>query len=236
MEENNNIEQPPRYVSYLRVSTKEQGRSGLGLEAQRQAINTMFKIEKEFVEVRSGGDMIKRPILREAIEYCKATGAYLVVYKHDRLSRKTEDGLAVVSELKNKIRFCNFPGEVNKFVTTIIFALADGERELISLRQKAAKKVMKAQGKVVGRDDVKNVASQGGEVRRQMALTDENNVRAAAYLNQISNQGYTLKEMASMLNESGFKTSKNNKFHPSSVHYLLKSHDQTNSLQNASRP
>ena len=81
--------QSKKYVSYIRVSTNEQGKSGLGLKAQRKAIldyiNGQAVVLKEFREVESGTK--DRPELQKAIAYCKETGACLVASKIDRLAR-----------------------------------------------------------------------------------------------------------------------------------------------------
>src|SRR5262245_66487906 len=91
------------FVSYLRVSTNRQGESGLGLEAQRSAVNAFVAsmgaeagIVKEFVEVESG-KRTDRPVLAEAIRECKANGHVLLVAKLDRLSRN----LHFVTALQN---------------------------------------------------------------------------------------------------------------------------------------
>ena len=80
-----------RWISYLRVSTSRQGRSGLGLEAQRKTVEDYlngghWKLVKEFVEVESG-KKDDRPVLAEAIKACRQYGAKLVIAKIDRLSR-----------------------------------------------------------------------------------------------------------------------------------------------------
>ena len=79
-----------KFVSYLRVSTKRQGESGLGLEAQRQAVTTFLNggnwtLVEEFVEVESGKHDDNRPSLHKALEACKVYGATLVIAKLDRL-------------------------------------------------------------------------------------------------------------------------------------------------------
>ena len=81
-----------KFVSYLRVSTKRQGESGLGLEAQRKAVSDFlnggnWKLVEELVEVESGKHDHNRPALHKALEACKVYGATLVIAKLDRLSR-----------------------------------------------------------------------------------------------------------------------------------------------------
>jgi DNA invertase Pin-like site-specific DNA recombinase len=81
-----------KFISYLRVSTKRQGQSGLGLEAQRQAVSTFlnggnWQLVEEHVEVESGKHTHNRPALQAALAACKVYGATLVIAKLDRLSR-----------------------------------------------------------------------------------------------------------------------------------------------------
>jgi DNA invertase Pin-like site-specific DNA recombinase len=90
-----------KYVSYLRVSTDRQGQSGLGLEAQRNAVATYVnsltgsaEIVQEFVEVETG-KRADRPVLAEALRECKASGFTLLVAKLDRLARNPIDGARV---------------------------------------------------------------------------------------------------------------------------------------------
>ena len=80
-----------RFVGYYRVSTAKQGRSGLGLEAQRKAVSDYlnggaWELTGEFVEIESG-KVDQRPKLEQALAMCELTGATLVVAKLDRLSR-----------------------------------------------------------------------------------------------------------------------------------------------------
>ena len=83
-----------KFISYLRVSTDKQGKSGLGLEAQRQAVSEFLNggcwdLLHEYVEVETGKHA-ERPVLIEALHHCKVTGARLVIAKLDRLSRDLE--------------------------------------------------------------------------------------------------------------------------------------------------
>ncbi len=139
------------YCLYARVSTKRQGDSGLGLQAQRDIVKHFYPdIHREFVEVRSGKNIQDRPILAEAIEYCLKHDMVLVVAKVDRLTRSTKDGLDILDRLKGRIRFCDLPGEPDKFMLTLFFAFAERERELISIRTKGALKSAKERGKMLG--------------------------------------------------------------------------------------
>src|SRR5438046_814760 len=84
-----------KYVAYYRVSTKKQGQSGLGLEAQKTAVaqylaGGAYQVLGEFTEIESGKDHKNRPTLLEALALCRVTGARLLIAKLDRLSRNAE--------------------------------------------------------------------------------------------------------------------------------------------------
>src|SRR5829696_1918923 len=128
------------FVSYLRVSTQQQGRSGLGLEAQRRAVEDYldggkWKLLAEFVEIESG-KRDDRPKLTAALSYCKLTGATLVIAKLDRLSR---DAHFLLGLLKSgaKVVAADMP-EADSFLFGVMATLAQKEREMISQRTKEA--------------------------------------------------------------------------------------------------
>jgi len=139
-------------VSYLRVSTQKQGQSGLGLEAQKKAVEEYlnggdWNVLEELVEIESGKNS-KRPKLLEAIELCKASGATLVVAKIDRLTRDA----AFLLNLKDAgIDFiaADMP-EANRLTIGIMALVAEQEREAISKRTKDALAAAKARGQQLG--------------------------------------------------------------------------------------
>jgi DNA invertase Pin-like site-specific DNA recombinase len=142
-----------KFVSYLRVSTKRQGDSGLGLEAQRHAVTTFlnggnWQLIEEHVEVESGKDHRNRPALRKALEACKVYGATLVIAKLDRLSR---DAHFLLGLQKSSVDFvaADIP-QANRLTVGILALVAEQEREAISQRTKAALAAAKAKGKVLG--------------------------------------------------------------------------------------
>jgi DNA invertase Pin-like site-specific DNA recombinase len=129
-----------KFISYLRVSTQRQGRSGLGLEAQRRAVEDFLNggrwtVIREFVEVESG-KRDDRPQLAEALQLCKLTGAKLVIAKLDRLSR---DAHFLLGLQKAGVPFvaADMP-EANEMVVGIMAVMAQHERKMISERTKAA--------------------------------------------------------------------------------------------------
>jgi len=137
-----------KMIAYYRVSTTKQGESGLGLEAQKQAVLRTFgdPIE-EYTEIESGKND-DRPELARAIARAKQTGGVLVIAKLDRLSRK----LSFITQLMDSgVNFkCADMPSVDNFTIHILGAVAQRERELISQRTKAALQVRKDQGVKLG--------------------------------------------------------------------------------------
>lgn len=129
-----------RFVSYLRVSTQKQGASGLGLEAQRKAVEDYlnggrWELVREVVEVESG-KRSDRTGLAEAMRLCRIHGATLVVAKLDRLAR---DAHFLLGLSKAGIDFvaCDMPS-ANRMTVGIMAVVAEEEARMISARTKAA--------------------------------------------------------------------------------------------------
>ena len=139
----------PKFIAYYRVSTAKQGASGLGLEAQREAVRAYLHSQgngeplAEYVEVESGKND-ERPLLLKALADCRARRAVLVIAKIDRLARSVE----FLARLMNgDVEFvaCDNP-HATKFTVHILAALAEKEREDISARTKAAIAARTARG------------------------------------------------------------------------------------------
>ena len=146
-----------KFVGYYRVSTARQGRSGLGLAAQRSAVNDLIefnsnKLIAEFQEVESGKNR-DRPELAKALDHCRVTGATLVVAKMDRLSREA-NFIGALIDGDVDIRFCDFPtipaGSVGRLILGVMAQIAEFERGVISERTKAAMAAAKARGMTFG--------------------------------------------------------------------------------------
>mgnify|MGYP003594590640 CR=1 FL=1 len=141
-----------KVVAYIRVSTKRQGKSGLGLEAQRRAISFFLKeghmqLIKEFTEVESG-KKFNRPVLEKAIQYCKEWEAELVIATLDRLSRKV---LFIALLIESSIRFTAVDNpNADTYTTFINAARAQDESERISKRTKQALQAAKIRGVKLG--------------------------------------------------------------------------------------
>src|SRR5690349_8803297 len=141
-----------RFVAYYRVSTDRQGRSGLGLDAQRSAVTDYlnggnWQLVAEFTEVESGRKN-DRPELAKALAMCRRTGAALIIAKLDRLARN----VAFVSNLMEagvEFTAVDFP-TANRLTIHILAAVAEHEREMISARTKAALAAAKARGTKLG--------------------------------------------------------------------------------------
>ncbi len=213
------------FVSYLRVSTKKQGDSGLGLDAQREIIRYFFpEISHEFIEVKSGKNVSERPILSEAIEYCLSHDAVLVVAKVDRLTRDTMDGLTILDRLNGRIRFCDLPGSPDKFMLTLFFAFAERERELISIRTKGALKSAKERGQVLGGRNpwTDELRSLGVQRRVEDSRRNPDNLRAMSFAKELRRSGHSIREIVVKLNENGFGTpTSNGGWSLGSVHRLI---------------
>lgn len=131
-----------KFVSWRRVSTIKQNRSGLGLLAQLDIIKYFVEAEqgvlvKDFCECYTGTELSGCTELRKAIAYCKQEGAVLVIAKSDRF-RNTIEALEVYEEMGDgNILFCDLP-HTDKFTLTLFFALAEREALLVSIRTKAA--------------------------------------------------------------------------------------------------
>lgn len=215
-----------KYVPYYRVSTEKQGKSGLGLEAQKAIIKHFIKedeIVKEFTEVVSG-KIKDRKELTKAIEFCKKNGYTLAVAKIDRLSRKTEHALFYFEELDQRLFSCDIPTNLDKFVLTLFMAIADREAELISIRTKQALASKKAQGITLGKPEnlTHEGREKGWEAIRTKAAENPNNKRAALLICEYKKQGMTLQDISEKMNDGGFKTSTGGKFHKTSVSRIYK--------------
>jgi DNA invertase Pin-like site-specific DNA recombinase len=143
-----------KFVAYYRVSTDRQGRSGLGLEAQQEAVRSYldggsWQLVEEVVEVESG-KRNDRPKLAEALKLCRLHGATLIIAKLDRLARN----VAFVSNLmESGVDFVavDFP-QANRLTVHILAAVAEHEAAMISQRTRAALAAAKARGRKLGGD------------------------------------------------------------------------------------
>ncbi|MEZ7195565.1 recombinase family protein [Pseudodesulfovibrio karagichevae] len=215
------------FISYLRVSTQKQGRSGLGIEAQREAVNNYlnggnWELLGEFVEVESG-KKDDRKELAKALERCKLTGATLVIAKLDRLSR---DAHFLLGLEKSRVSFvCVDMPDANNFTVGIMALVAQQEREMISKRTREALAAAKARGVKLGcPNGAAHLRHYGNELGVR-AIKENADARAEslrATVEDIQRNGVvSFTGIAKELNSQKIKTARGGKWHPSSVKRLL---------------
>ncbi len=197
-----------RFVSYFRVSTARQGRSGLGLDAQREAVAAYLNggnwtVITDFVEVESGRKS-DRPELAMAMDLCRLTGATLVIAKLDRLAR---DAHFLLGLQKAGVEFvaCDMP-TANRLTIGIMALVAEEEARAISARTKAALAAAKARGTKLGgwRGGPVVDGTLGAEAARKGA--DVFAAGVAPMLRQMQGEGLSLRQMAARFTDKGIKT------------------------------
>lgn len=228
----------PKFVAYERVSTARQGRSGLGLEAQRKAI-AEFAASRgadligRFTEVESGRKD-SRPELAKALHLAKLTGATLVIAKLDRLSR---NAVFLLTLHDSGVRFLavDMP-EANDLTVGIMALVAQQEREAISRRTKEALAAAKARGVTLGNPNgaaaLKRAGKGGAALRATVvANADAHAADLADVLTDIRAQGHeTLRAMAAELNRRGILTRRGGQWHVSSVRNLIRRVDRAGNM------
>ena len=207
-------------VAYCRVSSQEQGRSGLGLEAQRAAIKAFVAardgvtVEAWFTEVESAkgvsDTLAKRPQLAAALNMAKQLGGPVIVSKLDRLSRAV---YFVAGLMEHRVPFyvAELGWEAEPFMLHLFAALAEKERAMISQRTKAALAALKARGVKLGSPH----PEKGGSVNRAAALARD--VAALAAMGD-----GTLEQRANRLNAAGCRTSNGCKFTKATLSRMIR--------------
>jgi DNA invertase Pin-like site-specific DNA recombinase len=208
-----------KYVIYRRVSTQSQGESGLGLEAQDRDIalflenysDIPFEVLGTFTDVLSGADA-HRPELAKAVELAKNEGAELLVSKLDRLSRKVSQIAALMDDKALKIRVAAMP-HADKFQLHIYAALAEQERDFISLRTKQALAAAKARGVQLG--GLRDKTLKRNEAAKEAA--DAAADRVASIVLPMRESGVSYQKIADALNAAGVPTPRGKKWAAMSV-------------------
>jgi DNA invertase Pin-like site-specific DNA recombinase len=198
-----------RFIAYYRVSTRQQGRSGLGLDAQRQAVASYVnggavRLAGEFTEVETGkgsNALDRRPQLRAALEACRKHKATLLIAKLDRLARNVH---FVTGLIESGIDFVAADApHANKTMIQLFSVMAEWERDQISSRTKAALAQAKARGVALGRMGPSNLRPQLEHQRRTaMAFAERLRGQFAAY----AARGMTQRQMMNDLNGLGVRT------------------------------
>lgn len=210
-----------KFVSYYRVSTDKQGKSGLGLDAQKEAVQQRlnggrWEILEEFIEVESG-KRAKRPQLDAALAACNKRKAKLIVAKLDRLSRNVAFLLKLIDS-GVEVLFADLPelnGAMGRFMLTTMASVAELEAGLISERTKAALKAAKARGVQLGRHGAEVLAAKYRDEARQRAMQLEPVMR------EMQGKGYSMRRMATELTKRKVKTPRGGEWHPQTVKMIV---------------
>lgn len=200
-------------VAYLRVSTKGQGSSGLGVDAQREAVERYCRendreLIAEFVEIESAGGKKLRPGLSDALDRAKGTQSLLVIARLDRLSRSVR---FIAELLDSGVPFvaCDIPS-ANRLVLHILAAVAEEEARACSIRTKAALAAAKARGVILGTNNLPAGACYEGAraanavKRRKSEATIATIAKRVTHLRNVEGFGYG--QIASALNAENYQT------------------------------
>jgi DNA invertase Pin-like site-specific DNA recombinase len=211
-------------IAYYRVSTKRQGESGLGLEAQRAAVLAYaaahgMQIEGEYTEVETGTSKRQRTEIFRAINEAKRTGGTLLIAKLDRLARNVH----FVSGLMDaKVRFvaCDMP-DANDLTIHIIAAMAEATARQISAHTKSALEAAKARGVKLGspQNMTDEARARGAAANRAAAIRES--MQAACLAQELRRNGATFRAIADQLNTNGFTTRTGKKFEAMQVKRML---------------
>lgn len=207
------------YISYFRVSTGRQGKSGLGLEAQAQTVTDRLNggawtIVGSFTEVESGR-VSNRPELAKALAHCRIMGARLIVANVSRLTRDP-DFMSTLVAADVEVEFCDLPntdGPVGKFMLRQMLSVAELEAGMISERTKKALAAAKARGTKLGGDrgnlSVDSAKGRDASTRVRQAKAKRRAGDLADIIATARQDGATsLREIAAALNAKGVPTAK----------------------------
>jgi DNA invertase Pin-like site-specific DNA recombinase len=204
------------FIAYYRVSTDRQGRSGLGLEAQRAAVVRYFAgiggiLIAEHTEVETGRRN-DRPELQKALAACRKHKARLVIAKLDRLSRNVA---FIATMMDSGVEFvaCDNP-HATRLTLHILAAVAEHEREMISARTKAALQAAKARGVRLGRN-----ADRLASANRATAMDRARQIEHV--LAELNRSGMTTREIAAELTARGITTPRGGRWHPQTVRRVM---------------
>jgi len=216
-------------IGYIRVSTEEQAREGVSLEAQEDKIRKYADLHNlNLIEVikdegKSGKDLNREGIQR-VISLCREGEInHLIVYKMDRLTRRTLDLLTLFEELfkPNKVRFHSITERVDtstaqgKFFLTIIGAMAQMERDLISERTREALRYKISLGENVGSPPLGFIA----EDKKLLQIDEE--FKIVSYVKKLKRKRLSLRQIANRLNEQEIPTKRGGSWYAGTVKYIL---------------
>jgi DNA invertase Pin-like site-specific DNA recombinase len=219
-----------KIVSYLRVSTAKQGQSGLGLEAQKTAIEAYVaskqaEVLASFTEIESGKNS-ERPKLVEALHLAKVTGAMLVIAKLDRLSRDVE---FLYRLMNSGVQFiCADMPDANEMTVGFMAVVAQQERKAISKRTKDALAEAKKRGQKLGNPNGASALRRANKGNSASLIAIKANAdKHASFLQEVieslASEGIvSLGALAIALNERSMKTVRGGAWHKTSVSNLVK--------------
>jgi DNA invertase Pin-like site-specific DNA recombinase len=216
-------------VAYYRVSTAAQGRSGLGLDAQRRAVADLcagrgLELIAEFTEIESG-KRNDRPELGEALRLAKLAGAVLLIAKLDRLSRSVAF-LSALQESGARFMAADMP-EADELTVHILAAVAQRERKAISTRTREALATAKARGTRLGNPNGAAALRRAGKgnaasVAARKQCVDARCAELAGEIARLRAAGArSLREIAAGLNERRIEAPRGGVWHPSGVRRVL---------------
>lgn len=202
-------------ATYYRVSTKKQGKSGLGLDAQKDAVNSLpeFVILKEFFEIESGKKK-RRPVLKQALRYCKKTNSILIIANIDRLAR---NALLVAAILESKVKFIAADKPFAQPLDHLEDAIkAEREGEAISRRTKLALREAKKRGVILGKNG-KDLAIKNKADSLRFA------VKIQPVIQALKSEGFkTIQSITNELNKRKIPSYRvGSKWHKSTVHKII---------------
>jgi DNA invertase Pin-like site-specific DNA recombinase len=214
-------------IGYVRVSTSQQGRSGLGIEAQKEALERFaasegFTLGRVFVEVETGkgNDALeRRPQLAAALNEARRQRRAVAVAKLDRLSR---DVHFISGLMAHKVPFvvAELGADVDPFILHLFAALAQKERAMISSRTKAALAAAKGRGVTLGSPELPKARKSA--VATIKALADQHAANVLPVIREIRRAGATsLRQIADALNARGITTPRGGQWYASSVRNVL---------------
>ena len=194
----------PEYIAYYRVSTSRQGASGLGLEAQREAVRRFLAgrgpLLAEFTEIESGRQHKNRPQLMAALDEARKRRAVLLIAKLDRLARNVAF-IANLMESSADFVAVDMP-EANKLTLHMLAAVAEHEREAISTRTKDALAAAKARGTKLGNPRPLEALERANAAKNYQQPAPE----VQRLIRQFQAQGKGLREIARELNRLAIRT------------------------------
>ncbi len=218
--------EPLKYVLYYRVSTKQQGRSGLGLDAQKRDVelylanysDAPYEVLASFTDIESGkhDEPRRRPGLAEALALCRKSKAILLVSKLDRLSRRVSHISALMEDKTINFKVASLPNADN-FQLHIYAALAEKEREFISLRTKQALAETRSRGTVLGGLRTNTAARN----KASKAIADAKAQDVAGIILPMREAKATLQQIADALNAANVPTPRGATWKPMSVKNAL---------------